>query len=481
MCGAGALLGVALARPFVFVVAQYASRFSVRALDVTVDASVLWIGAGLAIAAAVLLAYIPRLPSSNTSVELSRPARVPAISSARLTPGTNRRLRMFAMAQIAFTFVLLAGASALLAAFVAMQTAKTGFDMRQVLAVDVPMPLEQSGKATDFFQEATRRIAKLPGVVHVAAGSMVPWRDVSSLMPLFTFSGDGAAPVGGDAAPHARLRMVSPGFFATLGLPVIAGRDFTDEDRGGSESVVIVSASVADRLFPNTSAINKHFFWTDPLFDKRVLHRIVGIVPDVDDQNVVPQASMTAYHPIAQFQYGGRLFVHAANDPYALVPAVKRIIREMSADQPVEHAATLQDVRADVLTPERLNAFVVSGFAGVALLIAVVGVAGVLAFSVSSRTREFGVRVALGATRRQLLMRVLSEGVVIVSVGIIGGAFGGFAFARLAASYLDNVKLPGVLPILDATIVLTGAALLAALMPATRASRVDVMQALRSE
>ena len=177
----------------------------------------------------------------------------------------------------------------------------------------------------------------------------------------------------------------------------------------------------------------------------------------------------------------GRLFVHAAGDPYALVPPVTRIIREMSANQPVERAATLEDMRAEVLAPERLNAFVLSGFAGVALLIAVVGVAGVLAFSVSARTREFGVRLAVGSSPRHLLVRVLSEGAVIVAVGVIAGVAGGYVFVGVAASYFENVRLPGALPIVGAAAVLVGAALLASLMPAARASRVDVLQALRSE
>jgi len=160
---------------------------------------------------------------------------------------------------------------------------------------------------------------------------------------------------------------------------------------------------------------------------------------------------------------------------------VTRIIRELSADQPVERAATLADVRAEVLAPERLNAFVFSGFAGMALLIAVVGVAGVLAFSVSARRREFGVRLAMGSTPHHLLLRVLSEGALIVAVGIVAGAAGGYAFAGLAASYVESLRLPGILPMLGAAAVLAGAAILTSLMPAARASRVDVLQALRSE
>ncbi len=191
--------------------------------------------------------------------------------------------------------------------------------------------------------------------------------------------------------------------------------------------------------------------------------------------------ALTVYHPVRQMLVAGRLFVHASGDPYPLVPTVTRIVREMSPNQPVERAATLEDVRAEVLAPERLNAFVVAGFAGIALLIAVVGVSGVLAFSVSARTREFGVRLAIGSSPRRLLMRILLEGLVIVAIGITAGAAGGYAFATVATSVIGNLRFPGALPIAGAAAVLVGAAVAASLMPAARASRVDVLQALRSE
>ena len=269
-----------------------------------------------------------------------------------------------------------------------------------------------------------------------------------------------------------------------LGVPLLAGRDFTDEDRGGSEPVAIVSESVARRLSPNGDAVNRKLWWTDPLaalFGLQQPRRIVGVVADVDDENLVRGPALTVYHPVRQMGVGGRLFVHAAGDPYALVPAVTRVIREISADQPVERAATLDDVRAEVLSPERLNAFVFSGFAGIALLIAVVGVAGVLAFSVSARTREFGVRLAVGSTPRHLLVRVLSEGVRIAAIGIGAGAAGGYALARVAPRLFATVQLPGALAVMGAAAVLIGAAVVASLVPAARASRVDVLQALRSE
>lgn len=164
-----------------------------------------------------------------------------------------------------------------------------------------------------------------------------------------------------------------------------------------------------------------------------------------------------------------------------MVPAVTRVIRDISAEQPVERAATLEDIRADVLSPERLNAFVFSGFAGIALLIAAVGVPGVLAFSVSARTREFGVRLAVGAPPRHLLARVLSEGLLITVIGIATGAVGGIVLARLAGQFFEHVHVPGPLPVIGAAGVLLGAAVVASLVPAARASHVDVVQALRSE
>jgi hypothetical protein len=300
-------------------------------------------------------------------------------------------------------------------------------------------------------------------------------------MPSLAFTVEGYTPADGEENPHARLRNVTPGFFAALGVPLVAGRDFTEDDRGGRERVVIVSQSVAQRLFPNGDAVNRHMWWTDALLGPPHPRRIVGVVADVDDENVVPQPTLTIYHPFQQVPFGGRLFVHAAGDPYALVPEVTRVIREMSPDQPVERAATLADVRAEVLGPERLNAFVFSGFAGIALLIAVVGVAGVLAFSVSARTRELGVRLAVGSTPSRLMLGVLADGVLIVAIGIVAGAVGGYAFGRIAAGYFDALELPGALPVLGAATVLVGAAIAAALMPAARASRVDVVQALRME
>jgi hypothetical protein len=296
---------------------------------------------------------------------------------------------------------------------------------------------------------------------------------------------EGAARQDGGQNPRARRRVVSPGFFEALGVPIHAGRDFTIDDRQGAERVVIVSRSLAERLFPNQDAINRYLRWDDPVGRFINLstepHRIIGVTGDLDDENIVPQAALTVYHPFGQEGGAGRLFVHTRSDPYALVAPITRIIRELAADQPVERAATLEDVRAEVLAPNRLNALVFGGFAGVALAIALVGVAGVLAFSVSGRTRELAIRLAVGSEPKRLLAAVLAEGTLIAAVGVVAGAVSGWALARIARSYIQEVQIPDLLPIAAAAALLLAAAGLAAALPAIRAARVDVMQALRSE
>jgi predicted permease len=428
--------------------------------------------------AAVLLAYVPTLPAAYTPA-----GHTLALSGVRITPGTNRRLRIFATTQIAFSFVLLAGAATLLATLMALQTAATGYDMKQVLAIDLPMRRLGLASAEDvaFYQNLTQRLQQMPGVTGVALGNVVPWRDAGRYGRV-AFAVEGYTPANGEDNPRARIRMVTPNFFNVAGVPLIAGRDFTADDRRDTEAVVIVSQNLAQRLFPNGDALNRKMWWTDPFFGPKPFpRRIIGIVGDVDDESIVRGSAMAVYHPLSQMGLAGRLFVKAGGDPYALVQPITKIVRELAPDQPVERAATLEDVRAEVLAPDRLNAFVFSGFAGVALLIAVVGVAGVLAFGVSARTREFGVRLAIGATPYLLLMRVLSEGAVIVSIGIVAGTVFGYAFAGVAASYFGRLQMPGLGTLLGAAAVLIIAAIAASMWPAARASRVDILQALRTE
>jgi ABC-type antimicrobial peptide transport system permease subunit len=299
------------------------------------------------------------------------------------------------------------------------------------------------------------------------------------------FAMDGVARQNATDDLRAKFRSNSPGYFATLGVPLIAGRDFRDTDKDGSERVVIISQSVAQKLFPGQDPLNREIRWTDPVIKFIGMsgepRRVVGVVPDIDDENIIPEPGITIYQPTDQEGWESRLFVRTKGDPYALVPMITRTIHDMSAEQPVERASTLEDIRAEVLTPDRLNAIVFGGFAAVALSISIVGVAGVLAFSVSGRTREFGIRIALGAQPRSILTGVLSEGLVIASVGVGAGMVVGLAFARVLSKYVGEVQLPGVLLFILSAFVILAAAVVASAVPAARAAKVNPVEALRSE
>jgi putative ABC transport system permease protein len=482
LCGSGTAAAVLLAVPMVKVLGHYAQRFSVRATDLTLDSSLLWFGAALAIIASFFLAYIPRLPSHD------KPTNSLTGRGARVTGSSNRKLRVFAITQIAASFLLLAGACVLLKTLYVLEQTRPPFDSSNVLAVNLPVMRygKTDAQVGEFYREIKERVSTLPGVEHVSEGFSVPWRADQGGDISFQFAAQGAhRQQDGKDEFRAEFRSVSPGFFDTIGVPILQGRDFNEGDKEGNERVVIISQSLANELYPGQNAVNHTLWWTDGVIKfigiSAEPRRIVAVVPDFDDENIIPQPAMTIYQPVDQEGWSDRLFVRAHQDPYALVPAITTLIHGMSADQPVERATTLGDVRAEVLTPDRLNAIIFGGFAGVALLISIVGVAGVLAFSVSGRTREFGIRIALGAQPSNILTDVLSDGLIMAAIGVFAGAILGIALTRLAGSYLSGIDQPGAMALGSSALVILAAAVIASAVPAARAARVNAVEALRAE
>jgi len=480
LCASGAIAALLLAIPMVAILARYAARFSVRAADMTLDFSLVWFGIALALVAAFFLAYIPRLPSADS------PQGGLTGRGTRVAGAGSRRLRVFAVTQIAASFLLLAGACVLMKTLFVLEQTRPPFDSANVLAVNLPImnygktPLQVS----EFYREVQRRVSALPGVEHASQGFGVPWRGEQGLNISLQFAAQGVKrPDGQDF--RAKFRSVSPGFFATFGVPIPQGRDFNDGDRDGSERVVIISQSLANLLYPGENPLNRKLQWTDGVVKfigiSMEPRRIIAVVPDFDDENIIPSPVMTIYQPVDQEGWSNRLFVRAHQDAYALVPAIAKTVHDMSADQPVEKASTLGDIRAEVLTPDKLNAIVFGGFAAVALLISVVGVAGVLAFSVSSRTREFGIRMALGALPRNILSIVLVEGAAMAAIGVGAGVVVGFALSRVIAKYVTEIHQPGALAFVASAAVILCAAVVASAVPAARAARVNAVEALRSE
>jgi putative ABC transport system permease protein len=447
LCGSGVIAALFLAWPTVAVLGRYAGRFSVRADGLKLDSNLVWFGIALALLAAVFLAYIPRLPEGNAPLSAGLTS-----GGTRVTSGSHR-LRVFAVLQITASFLLLTGAAVLMRTLYTLEQTRTPVDAAHVLAVNLPVMTygRTPQQVHDFYRDVQRRVSALPGVVHASTGFSVPWRDEQGLGISFTFAAQGAAAKNG-IDWRAKFRTVSPGYFETLGLPVVAGRDFRDTDKDGAERVVIISQSLANTLFPGENPLNRELRWTDGVmkfigisFDPR---RIVGVVPDLDDENIIPNPSMMVYQPTDQEGWAGR---------------------------------TLQDIRAEVLTPDRLNAVVFGGFAAVALLISVVGVAGVLAFSVSGRTREFGIRMALGAEPKNILTDVLLQGLTIAGIGVSAGIVCGIVFAAAIGRYVAEVHLPGLLSFSVSAFIILAAAVIASAVPAARAASVNAVEALRSE
>ena len=367
-----------------------------------------------------------------------------------------------------------------------LEQARPPFDSSRVMAIDLPVMAygRTPEQVTEFRREVVRNVAAIPGVEHAAEGFAVPWRDPRNLGIVMNFAASGARRADGQDY-HAKFRPVGPGFFDTLGVPLLTGRDFNLGDKQGAERVVIISKSLADLLYPGQNALNRTITWTDPVIKfigiSAEPRRIVAVVPDFDDENIIPAPAMTIYQPTEQEGFPGSLFVRAKQDPYTLLPVITQTIRKMSNDQPVEKPTTLDDVRAEVLSPDKLNAIVFGGFAAVALLISVVGVAGVLAFSVSSRTKEFGIRMALGAQPATILAGVLRDGLWMAGIGVTAGIVLGFVLSRVVASKVAVIDQPGVLAFAGAAGVILAAAVVASAIPAMRAARVNAAEALRAE
>jgi predicted permease len=482
LCGSGVIAALILAWPMVAVLGRYAARFSVRADGLKLDFTLVWFGIALALTAAVFLALIPRLPSGSAPL-----AGASTSGGARTTSSSSRRLRIFAIMQITASFLLLTGAAVLMRTLYVLEKTQPPFDPARVLAMNLPTMTygRTPEQVQDFYHEVQRKVSALPGVTHVSTGFSVPWSDDRELNISFAFAAQGAARKNALDDWHAKFRSVSPGYFETLNLPILEGRDFRDADKDGSERVVIVSQSLAQTLFPGQDALNRELRWTDGVMKfvgiSMEPRRIVGVVHDLDDENIIPSPAMMVYQPVDQEGWQGRLFVRSDQDPYTLAPAITRTIHDISAEQPVEKVSTIKDIRAAVLTPDRLNAVVFGGFAAVALLISVVGVAGVLAFSVSGRTREFGIRMALGAQPRNILTDVLLQGLMIAGIGVGAGVVFGIAFARVVSRYVAEAHLPGVLTFVASAFVILAAAVIASAVPAARAARVNAVEALRSE
>ncbi len=473
---AGAVVGLGLASVGLSLLVQYTTRFTVRTDEIAIDVPVLLFTAAVAIGVAVLLAWAPSLPGIYG---LGNAAG--AAGGARGGVGLPRKhmQRALVVSQLALSFTLLIGAGLLVRSLVNLTRVDTGIEYENVVTMQAPNTtgIDQDENLL-LMDHVVHEITMFPGVRRAAYASRAPFE--ATTLTQRTFRVEGLAE-DGIVSPMGQVNAVSPDYFQTVGIPVTNGRGFTMADDRTSEAVVIVNESMARDLFGASDPINQRL--AQQQFDGSWGNwlRIVGIAADTREYGLSVAGAHTIYRPAQQAGAGAALIVRTTGAAGPLARRVTEIVRSMDADRPVDNVNTLADLRADDVAPERLNAALFSSFAVLALLIAAIGVLGVLAFTVSQRTREFGVRMALGAQRTQVLHMVLKEGVALALVALVGGVLAATLLSRFLVDLLFGVTPTDPMTYVIVGVVLAAVAVLAAWVPARRATRVDPMEALRAE
>ena len=479
---AGAALGVLLTIAGVDLLTAYIARYSARASEITVDTTVLSVALGVALASACLFALLPRLPGTGSR-------SLGWLSGTRsTTSASGRRIqRLLVVSQVGVSFVLLVGAGLLLETLKNLQDDDGGVALEEVLAMNVPVDYgtRTGSELRTYFHTMVERVAALPGVRSAAVGSMIPLKETPSgvwaAMAALEFEIDGQPTEPGAPPPRADLRAVSADYFRTLGMTLIQGRSFTATDEPDAAKVVVVNKALADHYFPDREAVGQRIGWRGVMAPRFGDYRtIVGVVSDAKDYGVAEDVPHVVFNPFTQFALVSSLFVRTPQ-PEMVVRSILNEIRELNPEQPIEDVATLAEIRTESISAQRLNATLVGVFAFLALSVAAVGVAGVLAFGVSQRTHEFGVRTALGADRSLLMRVVLKEGALLALFGLAIGLAASLFLGGLMSGLLHDVAPTDIGTLGLVALLLTLVALLASAVPAWRAAEIDPVQALREE
>ncbi len=333
------------------------------------------------------------------------------------------------------------------------------------------------------YEEMRQRVAALPGVDEAALGTVAPLR--ASILD-FDLKVDGRPALPNEPLPHGSVRSADPGYFSAAGIPILAGRGVATTDQRGSAAVVVLNQSLARALFGDADPLGQRVALTGAVlkFTPFTDHwrTVVGVVGDTRDNGVDREPTPTMYVPFAQeFIVSASLVIRTASDPALLQSAIMRAVREVAPRQLIENVTTLEQARDAGVAPRQLNALFIAAFAGLALMIAMVGIAGVLAFSVSSRTSEIGIRMSLGATGERVRRMILGEGGMLLVIGLSFGMVGAVFAARLLRGLLYGVTPNDPVTLGGVALVLAAVGIAACWIPAARAARVDPAVALRAD
>ncbi|HET7617363.1 MAG TPA: ABC transporter permease, partial [Vicinamibacterales bacterium] len=466
----GGAIGLAIATWLTRAIVALAERDIPRPADVHMDVTVLLFAAGVSAVATLLFGVAPALHGHGD--RLADPLR----EGARAGTGRARRRlqRTFVVVEIALALVLSVGAGLLVRSLLRLQQVDPGFHARQVVTFRLDLPTArypEDPSVFNFFERLVPVLEAVPGVRSAAYGLSLP-PDQLMMTDNFTVEGKVFAP--NESAPVAPLVMVSGGYFRTLGVPLLGGRVFDQRDRTDSEKVVVISRSLADRYYPNGDAIGRQLKLGGPERPKGPWMRIVGIVGDVRFDGLAADAGPAFYIPFSQVIWRSEYFVvQTAVDPASIVPALRKAVWSLDPNLPVARVRTADQLLSAATAAPRFRTLVLAGFGALGLLLAIVGVYGVMSYAVSLRMHEMGVRSALGARRGDLFRLVLADAGMLTAIGICLGLAGAWWGARAARSVLFGVAPDDPVTLAIAAAVLIATALLASWIPARRAARVS--------
>lgn len=474
----GAFFGALLAYWLVGLIARLPLEGIPRITEVQVSTSVLLFTAALAVATGVLFGLAPALRaySIGTSAGLREGVRSTA------SPASRRINNSLVAAQVALSIVLLIGAGLLLRSFAHLLAVDPGFRPENLLTMRISLPIrtyDSPGKRTQFYEGLIERVRSLPGVRAAGLISNLPiqsdgWSDGYSIE-----GHDRPGPV----QPNALIRVAFPGYFQALGIPLLRGRDFSTTDRGDSERVTIVDDSLARLYWPDGDAIGKRIrFGWDTSDDAWMT--IVGVVGSVKHSGPAETWYPHWYLPFRQRDNATQqmsLAVRTTSDPSAATPAIRAQVRALDPNLPVFGVRTMSEMVDESLSNQRLTNILLGAFAATALLLAAVGIYGVMSLGVTGRTQEFGIRIALGAKRGDVFRLVVGQGMRIAAVGVAAGVLGALGVTRFLQTLLFEVSPADPITFVGVAVVLGGTAFAACYLPARRATRVDPMVALRYE
>lgn len=473
----GGVLGIALSYFGLQALLAFQPGNLPRVEEVSIDGGVLLFALAVSLAAGVLFGLMPFIQRSTLA--LARQLTAGGGRGATASRSSQRLRRAFTLGEVVLAAVLLVGAGLLLRSFVKLQAVDPGFESESLLSFSVRLGPKYSPKmpeipAIDFFQELTGKLEALPGVKSAAAATVLPMNSVGADFDRPWWL-PGAKPDDGKV-PETGIRMATPGFFETMGME-LRGREFNEGDIMGGLPVVVINETLGRKAFGDADPLDRNI--VIDYLQRQESYRIVGVVKDVRSYGLRSDPVNESYLPHAQVPYlKMNVVARTDGDPAALVPLARNILFEMDPAQPAYNVRTMESRVSDSVSRDRFAMGLLGFLAAVALVLSALGVYGLQAFSVRQRTKEIGVRIALGASRQSIIRSVLSESLKLTAVGVALGLVLAFLGARLMSSLLFGVEATDPLTFVAVIVVLAVTSLAAAYLPARRATRVDVVQAL---